>query len=141
MGDSSRPTSNEIEASNRAEATVLLIRAGYRVYRPEADCYGEDLVVRAPTGELRTVQLKSRPTVDKKRYDGIWMLFPDPRGGAARMWFLVPHNELYGWFEKRHGRANKWDGRWSDPQVSRELGSFLARYRLNRETRPPIKSR
>ncbi len=57
-------TSNEVEAANRAEATALLIRAGYRVYRPEADCYGEDLVVRTPTGELRAVQLKSRPTVD-----------------------------------------------------------------------------
>lgn len=32
-------TSNEIEAANRAEAIALLIRAGYRVYRPEADCY------------------------------------------------------------------------------------------------------
>ena len=38
-------TSNEVEAANRAEATALLIRADYRVYRPEADCYGEDLVV------------------------------------------------------------------------------------------------
>jgi hypothetical protein len=37
-------TANEIEAANRAEATALLIRAGYRVYRPEADCYGEDLI-------------------------------------------------------------------------------------------------
>jgi hypothetical protein len=35
-------TANEIEAANRAEATALLIRVGYRVYRPEADCYGED---------------------------------------------------------------------------------------------------
>ena len=36
-------TDNELEAANRAEAMVLLIRAGYRVYRPEADAYGEDL--------------------------------------------------------------------------------------------------
>jgi hypothetical protein len=28
--------SNEIEAANRAEATATLLRAGYRVYRPEA---------------------------------------------------------------------------------------------------------
>jgi hypothetical protein len=41
-------TNNEIEAANRAESTALLIRAGYRVYRPEADCYGEDLIVRTP---------------------------------------------------------------------------------------------
>lgn len=53
---------NEIEAANRAEATALLIRDGYRVYRPEADCYGEDLILRTPSGELRAVQLKSRMT-------------------------------------------------------------------------------
>jgi hypothetical protein len=80
-------SSNEQEAANRAEATALLIRAGYRVYRPEADVHGEDLVLRAPSsddlrqGDLRPVQLKGRPTVARK-YEGkgIWMLFPDPRG-------------------------------------------------------------
>jgi phosphoglycolate phosphatase-like HAD superfamily hydrolase len=48
-------TSNELEAANRAEATALLIRCGYRVYRPEADAYGEDLVVRDPGGHLMAV--------------------------------------------------------------------------------------
>ena len=38
------PTPNEIEAANRAEVTAILIRAGYRVYRPDADVSGEDLV-------------------------------------------------------------------------------------------------
>src|SRR5216684_1055687 len=51
MGDPPTLTSNELEAANRAEATALLIRAGYRVYRPEADGYGEDLVVRTPSGD------------------------------------------------------------------------------------------
>lgn len=36
---------NEIEAANHAEATALLIRYGYRVYRPEVDVSGEDLVI------------------------------------------------------------------------------------------------
>jgi hypothetical protein len=134
MHKASTLTSNEVEAANRAEATALLIRAGYRVYRPEADCYGEDLVVRTPSGELRPVQLKSRPTVDRKRYGSspIWMLFPNPKGGAGREWFLVPHKELYGWFEERHGQTNKWDGKWSAPYVSRDLGVFLARHLLDR---------
>jgi len=52
-------TSNEVEAANRAEATALLIRAGYRVHPPEADCYGDDLVVRTPSGELLPLQLRS----------------------------------------------------------------------------------
>jgi len=66
-----RLTSNEKEAANRAEVTALLIRAGYRVYRPEADCYGEDLILRTPKGELRPVQLKARPEVDWKRYQSL----------------------------------------------------------------------
>jgi hemolysin activation/secretion protein len=51
-------STNEIEAANRAEVTAVLIRAGYRVYRPEADVSGEDLVIRIPEGELRSVQMK-----------------------------------------------------------------------------------
>ena len=101
-------TSNEIEAANRAEATALLIRAGFRVYRPEADCYGEDLVIRTPSGKLLTVQLKGRPTVNNPKYGAhdIWMLFPDPK---KRDWFLVPHKALYAWVERKHkqiGRAH-----------------------------------
>ncbi|MGP9819342.1 ADP-ribosylglycohydrolase family protein [Salinarimonas sp. NSM] len=126
-------TSNELEAANRAEATALLIRAGYRVYRPEADCYGEDLVVRAPDGALRPVQLKGRPTVDKKRYGGdggIWMLFPDPNGdaGNGREWYFVPHETLYAWIEARHGHAAGWKVAWGYPHMSKALREFLAPY-------------
>jgi hypothetical protein len=90
-----RLTSNEIEAANRAEATAILIRAGYRVYRPEADVSGEDLVIRAPDGELRAVQMKGRPSVDWRRYGGrqLWMLFPDPAGRKpGRPWFFIKHD-------------------------------------------------
>ena len=92
-------SSNEIEAANLAEATSLLIRAGYRVYRPEADITGEDLVVRTPSGVLHTVQLKGRPTVEWARYGGrqILMLFPDPSGVIpGRNWFLIDHDAFYG---------------------------------------------
>jgi len=51
-------SSNEIEAANRAEATAILIRAKYRVYRPEADAYFEDLLIRTPDGEPGSVQMK-----------------------------------------------------------------------------------
>lgn len=125
-------TSNELEAANRAEATALLIRAGYRVYRPEADCYGEDLIVRAPDGKLRAVQLKGRPHVDWNRYGkgrSIWMLFPDPKSeGLGRKWFLVPHDEFYKWVKFRHGHTPKWNEAWNYPTVSRELNRFLARF-------------
>jgi hypothetical protein len=110
-------TSNEIEAANRAEATALLIRAGYRVYRPEADCYGEDLILRTPTGELRAVQLKGRPTVDWNRYgsQSLWMLFPGPKSNTAsrRKLFLVPHDKFHEWVKGRHGHTPKWNETWS----------------------------
>lgn len=120
--------SSEIEGANRAEATALLIRAGYRVYRPEADVSGEDLVVRTPQGELRAVQMKGRPTVDWRRYGGlnVWMLFPDP--GACqpgRPWFLVPHDDLFAWMEERHGAAPGWNSAWSDPSLSVALRASL----------------
>ena len=63
-----RTSTNAIEAANRAEVTAILIRSGYRVYRPEADLSGEDLVIRIPEGELRSVQMKARPLVHWKLY-------------------------------------------------------------------------
>ena len=109
-------STNEIEAANRAEVTAILIRAGYRVYRPEADVFGEDLVIRIHEGELRSVQMKSRPLVHWKLYGGkrnggndIWMLFPDPDGIIpGRSWFFIKHDELFNWFKKRHGTAPGW---------------------------------
>jgi len=95
-------TPNEIEAVNRAEATALLIRAGYRVYRPEADCDGEDLILRTPSGRFYPVQLKARPTVDLNKFGkkGLWMLFPGPGAGTARSWYLVPHDLFHGWVKR-----------------------------------------
>jgi len=126
-------TRNEIEAANRAEVTALLIRAGYRVYRPEADCYGEDLILRVPqSGKLRGVQLKSCPDVNWKKYGGklLWMLFPDPKSRTAwgREWFLVPHDLFYEWTKVRHGHAPKWKEAWHFPYVTKELGRFLTKF-------------
>ncbi|PYX00878.1 MAG: hypothetical protein DMG89_03260 [Acidobacteria bacterium] len=127
-----KPTGNEIEAANRAEATALLIRVGYRVYRPEADCYGEDLVLRTPSGKLRAVQLKSRMTVDRHKYGGtsLWMLFPSTKfsAGIRREWFLVPHDALYELLKEKHGHAPKFDGRWSCPTVPKSDWKVLAKF-------------
>jgi hypothetical protein len=99
-------TSNEIEAANRAEATAILIRAGYRVYRPEANVSGEDLVVRSPDGDLRQAQMKGRPTVYWRRYGEreIWMLFPDPAGAKpGRPRFFIKHDDLFATEPRRVG--------------------------------------
>lgn len=121
-------TSNEIEAAHRAEATAVLILAGYRVYRPEADVQGEDLIVRTPGGKLRAVQMKSRPTVERARYGGrnISMLFPDPKGPRpGRAWFLVDHDQLFAWVRARHGTATGWREAWSYPTMGADLREFL----------------
>jgi len=78
-------STNAIEAANRAEVTAILIRSGYRVYRPEADLSGEDLVIRIPEGELRSVQMKARPLVHWKLYGGkdMWMVtYPGDLGSS-----------------------------------------------------------
>jgi hypothetical protein len=126
-------SSNEMEAANRAEATALLIRAGYRVYRPEADVSGEDLVVRTPDGELRAVQMKSRACVDLKRYGNrtIWMLFPESGGSIpGRKWYFVPHDLLFDWVKQRHGNAPGWNNAWSYPSIGSGLRAFLQPYAI-----------
>jgi hypothetical protein len=123
------------EAANRAEASALLIRCGYRVYRPEADIHGEDLVVRTPAGVLHGVQLKGRATVDWDKYGqrDLWMLFPSARysSAEARDWFLISHDQLFEWVKRRHGHAPKWDQRWSYPNISRDLKALLEGFKLS----------
>lgn len=140
MGSTTTATklkSAAIEAANRGEATSLLIRCGYRVYRPEADIAGEDLVIRTPEGVLHGVQLKSRAIVDQKKYGdlGLLMLFPGGRfvPDTPRPWFLIPHDLLFPWVKDRHGSAKGWAEAWSYPGLSKDLQAFLAPYQV----RPP----
>jgi len=123
-------TTRETEAANRAEATALLIRAGYRVYRPEADVAGEDLVLQAPNGSFLRVQLKANPHVDASRYAGLMMLFPDWHDPFARHWWLVPHDVLFDYARRKHGQAGGWDDTsWNWPYAGQELSDFLRPWR------------
>jgi hypothetical protein len=140
-GKAKHLSSNEIESANRAEATALLIRTGYRVYRPEADVDGEDLVVKTPSRKLIAVQLKSRLTVDLKRYGGhnrIWMLFPNKKfkQDEARIWYLVPHHELFAQIKFRHGHTKKWNNKWSSSSVSKIQQLSLARFEIRPKLHP-----
>lgn len=127
---------NLVEAANRAEATAILVGAGFRVYRPEADVGGEDLVVLDPNDlELKMVQLKSRPIVDLARYGPprkIWMLFPDPSKApmSGRDWFLIRHDELFEWVKERHQHTRGWKDYWSYPAMSVELRERLRFYTI-----------
>lgn len=127
-------TDREIEAANRAEATALLISCGYRVYRPEVDVAGEDLLVRSSAGDIRAVQLKGRMLVDYPRYGNadIWMLFPDRPWAplSQRSWFMVPHDELYQYLLNRHGEAKGWKKAWSKRDVPNTDRPFLNRHKL-----------
>ena len=145
-----KPTStNLIEAANCAEVTAILIRAGYRVYRPEADVSGEDLIIRIPEGELRSVQMKGRPLVHWKLYGGkrhggndMWMLFPDPAGEIpGRPWFFIKHDELFNWYKQRHGAVPGWVQRhkagkaeWSEKGLGDKLRKFLQQEFMLRTT-------
>jgi hypothetical protein len=134
VANSSQFASAVTEAANRAEVTALLIRCGYRVYRPEADTHGEDLVVRTPEGRLLGVQMKGRATVNGKKYGGkdLLMLFPSARYnlGIERQWFLVPHDQLFDWIKAKHGHSPKWQDEWSYPAITNSLGIFLQPYLL-----------
>lgn len=119
--------------------TAVLIRFGYRVYRPEADIEGEDLVICTPGGVLSGVQLKSRPLVDWRRYGGreLLMLFPSmPYSSVAvRAWFLVPHDPFYGWVKVRHSHTAKGA---SNGHIRRQAGIsllFSTRTRCDRQQR------
>jgi hypothetical protein len=135
-----------VDAANRAEATAFLIRSGYKVYCPEADCDGEDLVVQHPSGELRAVRIKARPIVDWKRYGArrLWMLFPSAPYDhtALRGWFLILHDHFYNWVERRHLSAPKWASHWSYPIISEDLRAFLGEWELaaTRESPSPERS-
>ncbi len=120
-----RENTRVIEAANRAEASALLLRLGYRVYRPEMDVDGEDIALRTPEGKLIGVQLKGRVHIDRQKYGGrgLWMLFPSRqfKRDVARDWYLIPHDRLYELVAPRHEHLASWIGRWSE-----SFGSWLA---------------
>jgi len=124
-----------MEAANRAEASALLIRLGYKVYRPEADDDGEDLILRSPEGGLITVQLKARLHAEWSKYGGkgIWMLFPSApwQQEVARDWYLVPHDALHEKLAERHGHTASFrQGRWTSMTPAKWLLEWLAPYEL-----------
>ncbi len=127
-----------IEAANRAEVTALLIRCSYRVYRPEADIEGEDLVLRLPDGTLGAAQLKPR---DLRRPAAIRRPGPAhavPRRpvhtGRAASVVLVPHDPLFLEVERRHGGTPKWTERGT-PRGPVQVCGTTSRH--SRSGRPP----
>lgn len=63
----------------------------------------------------------------------MWMLFPDPKGPIpGRDWYLVPHDKLFAWWERDHGRGPGWSETqaWSVPYVKPALAKFLKRHKV-----------
>lgn len=114
--------SNEVEPANRAEITALLISGGYRVYRPEADIDGEDLILCTPAGRLVRAKQKPCRSVDHVRNEkrDLWMLFPDVSGRVpGRAWSPVGHEILLNSFPTLRQK-----GLWSEPAVFSDLRQF-----------------
>ena len=116
------------EAANRAEVSVLLLRAGFRIYRPEADVEGEDLIIRRPDGRLFPVQMKARPLIDPGRYGekDLLMLFPDPQGSKpGRTWYLILHDDLVPIFQAQRKLEHKPGDQWSYSAVPKKMREAL----------------
>lgn len=128
------------EAANRAEVTALLIRCGCRVYRPEADIEGEDLVLRLTDATLGAAQLKPRVYVDRPRYGGIGLRMLFPIGAftptAPRPWFLVLHDPLFELVERLHGHTPKWNERWHSAYPGKALRDYLAPFEIRPAAEP-----
>jgi hypothetical protein len=138
MDDKRRFGAAATEAANRAEATALLIRSGYRVYRPEADIEGEDLLIRDPRTETYCgVQLKAGAVVDIKYFKkNLFLLFPDRSGDDIR-WFLIPHDDLFAWMKDRHGHTPGWRDRWVYTRTTKYLREFMDQH----EVRPIVEEK
>ncbi len=115
-----------IEAANRAEVSAILIRNGYRVYAPEADVDGVDLVLREKSGRILPVQQKGRPACHEKyRGQGITMLFPEPKSvPLRRSWYLILHDQLFNHAKSNYKSSDDFVGRhW--PTMTKKLRDFL----------------
>lgn len=128
------------EAINRCEVTIHLLQKGYMVFRPEADVDGVDFVVRTPDGKYLPCQLKSRSTVQPKKYGGkgIWMIFPGKGKPLHRDWYLIEHDRLLSIQKKKHGSAPNWNDKakgefWTEP-VGKLLAEQLAKYLIHSAT-------
>ncbi len=135
--------SNEVEPANRAEVTALLISAGYRVYRPEADIDGEDLILCTPAGRLVRVQQKPCRSVDHVRYEkrDLWMLLSGPSGRVpGRAWYLVEHDILLNYFLTL-SQKGLWSGRLFPATFDSSATQFVVkpppRSRVMPTLRPP----
>jgi hypothetical protein len=129
------------------DATAFLASLGYRVYVSPDVTKVVDILIRDQEGQLKTVVLKQRPTVDWRAFgeSGVLMLFPDPmESSSKRRWFLIEHDKLFFWMELKHGLAPSWKKRWNSSSISAELASFLTDSKaktialLQHSEKPPV---
>ena len=72
-----------------------MLGQGYIPYHPALDAGIDVVYLREADSDLRLVQLKARPTTDKKYRDrDIWIACPD--------WYLYPHDELVEFAVGKH---------------------------------------
>ena len=105
----SKQSTLRIEAANRSEVTALAIRQGWKVYLPLWDEGGEDMILQSPNKKIiYPTQLKGRPHIEPKKYKDLWMLFPSKGNPGQRNWYLIRHQELYRYWQKKHNKTESW---------------------------------
>ena len=112
-----------------------MLANGYIPYHPAIDVGIDAIYYLESRNELLRVQLKSRPTIDKKYLDRqIWIAFPD--GGD---WFLFQHDDLVS-HVKGLGVAlpsDSWQnyGRYSWSAIPAWMRQWLERFKVEELTR------
>jgi len=96
------------ELFNFQKIAATFADCGFDCIKLADDWQGADFIAYNVTdGTTLKVQLKSRLTIDRKKYGGkdkdIWMAFPHGRS-PVKYWYLVQHDRLV----EKVGKDTKW---------------------------------
>ena len=116
------------EAYNFQKFAAVLADYGFNCIKLADDWKGADFIALHIDGTTLRVQLKGRPTIDKK-YCGkdLWMAFR-----VEDRWYLVPHDELVRIVDKETSalKSKSWQnkGRYTWPKPPQRLLTRLDTY-------------
>jgi len=83
--------SKQIESYNLQKLSSVLADYGFTTIPLRDDWNGADFLASHLDGTILGIQLKGRPTFDKKYHGkGLWIAFPD---SSRNIWYVYPHDE------------------------------------------------
>jgi hypothetical protein len=84
-------TSKQIESYNLQKLSSVLADYGFTTIPLRDDWNGADFLASHLNGQILSIQLKGRPTFDKKyRGKDLWIAFPDH---SKNSWYVYPHDQ------------------------------------------------